>query len=132
MTENLGSPADGSWVTEAIAEQEEYIKRMHSCLEQLGRPHRFETIRPYRLLGTGVSVPDNETWRQCLNCGVTETSEDYARKLAAGPTPPAPEDPEAVPAMPDVAIPLTERGTVGYLSAGDAAVLARVLDDSEE
>ena len=34
--------------------------------------------------------------------------------------------------MPDVAIPLADRGTVGYLSAGDAAVLARVLDDSEE
>lgn len=68
-----GSPADGSWVTEAIAEQEEYIKRIHSCMEVVGTPHTYErfTARP------GVY------YSACTRCRVTETSEDYATKLGS-------------------------------------------------
>lgn len=68
------------WVPEAIAEQEEYIRRFKSCGGVLGKPHRFETFRGP---DSKLPVPDEVTWRQCINCDVTETREDYARKVAA-------------------------------------------------
>lgn len=66
-----------------------------------------------------------DTW-QCLECGDIYGPED----AEDGDLPPICS--MCLKAMPDVAIPLPDRGTVGYLSAGDAAVLGRVLDDSEE
>lgn len=68
-----GSPADGSWVTEAIAEQEEYIKRIHSCLEQTGLAHIFEQF----------AAAPGVYYRACTRCRVTETREDYATKLGS-------------------------------------------------
>lgn len=55
-------------IAAAIAEQEEYIKRRRTCND-----------RPYT---NHVFAPDR-TWSACIHCGVTETAEDYHRKLAA-------------------------------------------------
>jgi len=97
VSENVGSPAEGSWVTEAIAEQEEHIKRWKSCDEVVGRAHRFEMFRGP---DSKLPVPDEVTWRQCVNCDVTETREDYATKLRMQnqpvSAPPAPEELQAV------------------------------------
>ena len=59
-------------VPAAIAEQEEYIKRQKSCGEVLGKSHRFAPA--------AQGWPGS--WTECMVCGVTETPEDYARKLA--------------------------------------------------
>lgn len=60
-----------TWVREAIAEQEEHIKRWRSCMDTLGRSHAYTTV-----------TPDSEglkAYRACRVCGVTQTREDYAR-----------------------------------------------------
>lgn len=76
------SETDGpeKWVPEAIASQEEYIRRISSCGGVIGKGHRFETFRGP---DSKLPVPDEVTWRECTGCGVTETREDYERKLAA-------------------------------------------------
>lgn len=52
------------WVAEAIAAQEEHIKRSgRPCL-----PHRFV---------------DRAGWRECESCGVTASSADYEKKRTA-------------------------------------------------
>lgn len=55
----------------AIASQEEYIKRSQSCGGVVGKAHRFQ----YR--GPAGRIP----WRECVGCGVTETKDDYERKM---------------------------------------------------
>jgi ribosomal protein L37AE/L43A len=57
------------WVAEAIAEQEEHIKRSTSCQGQVGRAHHFE------------HVPSG-LWIECTTCAVTLTRGDYATKTA--------------------------------------------------
>jgi hypothetical protein len=57
------------WIADAIAGQEEHIKRSHSCMGQLGLPHRFV---------------DRDDWRECERCGVTETSKDHEKRKAHG------------------------------------------------
>lgn len=68
------------WVPEAIAEQEEYIRRVTSCGGMVGKAHNFQT---FRRPDSPVPVPNEITWRQCTSCDVTETRDDYARKLDA-------------------------------------------------
>lgn len=60
------------WVPEAIAEQEEGLKRWKSCLGQLGLPHTWQT----------VSEPGGLEYEACVRCQVTRTPEDYRTKLA--------------------------------------------------
>lgn len=68
------------WVADAIAEQEEYIRRFRSCEDVPCKAHRYETFRGP---DSKLPVPDEVTWRECVACSVTETREDYARKLQA-------------------------------------------------
>ncbi|MCA1841579.1 MAG: hypothetical protein LC792_00040 [Actinobacteria bacterium] len=58
-------------IKEAIAEQEEYVKRFRSCQQTMGQSHRYDT-------------PAGKTWSRCTVCGVSETGQDYLRKLAEG------------------------------------------------
>jgi hypothetical protein len=60
------------WVREAIAEQEEYIKRWRSCMDTLGRSHTW------RRHGNPTT---KEAYEACVVCGVTKTREDYAKRL---------------------------------------------------
>lgn len=66
-----GSPAEGSWVTEAIASQEEYIKRIHSCSGVVGLPHAWDRF----------AAAPGVYYSACTRCRVTETQQDYKRKL---------------------------------------------------
>jgi len=61
-----------TWVREAIAQQEEYIKRRRPCAET-GGDHSWDwfSSRP------GVRV------EMCWRCRVTRTDEDYQRKITA-------------------------------------------------
>ena len=59
-----------NWVQAAIAEQEEHIKRVSSCMGTLGRSHAF---RPHGRPGTAGVV------MRCVVCGVTGSREDYER-----------------------------------------------------
>lgn len=72
-----------TWVREAIAEQEEHIKRWRSCMDTLGRSHTYRDV-------THTPPPDDTsglavTYRACTVCGVTETRADYAIKQQALP-----------------------------------------------
>lgn len=62
-----------NWVAEAIAEQEEHIKRVTSCKGVVGMAHSFDTFS----MG-----PSKAKVRKCWRCGVTETPEDYAKNIA--------------------------------------------------
>lgn len=57
------------WVREALAAQEEHIKRSTSCLGRMGRSHAY---RPH-----GRPDRPDVVISRCVGCGVTETSEDY-------------------------------------------------------
>lgn len=81
------SPADASpdvgpetWVREAIAEQEEYIKRWHSCMDMLGRSHAYGDVATIASAAGSGAVT---TCRACTVCGVTQTREDYRIQQAA-------------------------------------------------
>ena len=69
-----------SWIADAVASQEEHIKRVQSCGGVIGTPHQFATFRGP---DSALPVPNETTWRQCRGCDVTETREDYERKQAA-------------------------------------------------
>lgn len=56
------------WVAEAIAAQEEHIKRSHSCTGRPCLPHRFV---------------ERAGWRECESCGVTASNADYEKKRTA-------------------------------------------------
>lgn len=56
-------------IAEAIAAQEEHIKRETSCLGRLYVSHRW-------VAGAGA-------WQECERCGVTKSTRDYDAKLAA-------------------------------------------------
>jgi hypothetical protein len=62
------------WVREAIAEQEEHLKRIRSCGGILGRSHAF---RPHGRPGPDGSIPMVDVISRCIACGVTETPQDY-------------------------------------------------------
>lgn len=68
------------WVPEAIAQQEEHIKRNTSCQGALGRPHSYRTFGVPSLDGT---IAGSATYQACIVCGVTETEADYRARLAA-------------------------------------------------
>lgn len=60
---------------QAIAAQEEYIKREQSCRGEVGRAHAF---RPF-----GKPTHRSHMWSQCIACDVTETGGDYEIKRKA-------------------------------------------------
>lgn len=60
---------DASWVTRAIAEEEEHIKRSKACLERPGRLHAFRAH--------GHPARPDEVVSRCVVCGVTRTAQDY-------------------------------------------------------
>lgn len=65
----------------AIAEQEEYLKRMRSCRGQLGLPHRFAS---FDVKGQRSEADDRPgAWRECIACGATQTDEDYHLMLTS-------------------------------------------------
>lgn len=56
------------WVAEAVAAQEEYLKRVRSCCGELGAGHAFRRFgRPGR----------QRAVVRCVVCGVTQTREDF-------------------------------------------------------
>lgn len=57
------------WVREAIASQEEHIKRSRSCRERIGEMHRYRTFGD---MATG------ETYQACVVCGVPENAREGA------------------------------------------------------
>lgn len=72
-----------TWVREAIAQQEEHLKRSRSCTEILGRAH---TYRDFGQPDPDGTIAFTHTWRECLVCGVTETDTDYqSRRNATAP-----------------------------------------------
>ena len=60
------------WVREAIASQEEHIKRSRPCRGVVGTPHFWSEHMNAR---TKVS------FEACTVCGVTRTPEGYAARL---------------------------------------------------
>lgn len=76
-----------TWVREAIAEQEEYIKRWRSCRDILGRSHAYAVVAAVPSAPGSGAV---STYRACTVCGVTETRADYAVKQQALAGPPVP------------------------------------------
>jgi hypothetical protein len=75
MNTSLGSPTGpGSWVAEAIAEQEEYIKRSGSCKGVIGLPHDWDRF----------AAEPGVYYSACTRCRVTKTRDDYATKIGTG------------------------------------------------
>lgn len=80
--ELAGSPAGpDSWVAQAIAEQEEYVKRWRSCAgidgshaDAVGLPHSWDTYS---------TAPGGPKYQACWRCRVTRTREDYEVKVGA-------------------------------------------------
>lgn len=71
----LGSPAGPeSWVAQAVAQQEEHLRRQRPC-EVTSGPHSWD----YFARRPKVRI------RACWRCGVTATDEDYQRGLPAHP-----------------------------------------------
>lgn len=64
--------SDGKWVREAVAQQEEYLKRRGFCLGQPFREHKFIDAA-------------KGGWRGCAYCSVTETDADYNQKIGVRP-----------------------------------------------
>lgn len=69
------------WVPEAIAQQEEYLKRRRGCNGVSLVSHAF---RDFGKPGPDGTIANALMWRACIVCGVTETNEDYETKLKAG------------------------------------------------
>jgi len=65
---NAGQP----WIAEAIALQEEHIKRIGFCQGRTGQAHSFDQF----------STAPGKHHRQCWRCGVTETPADFAIKTS--------------------------------------------------
>lgn len=85
--EPQGASPDGyvgpeTWVREAIAEQEEHIKRWRSCMDTLGRSHTYHTVTSPA--PSGRAQEGEVTYRACAGCGVTETRDDYQTHRRAG------------------------------------------------
>lgn len=74
-----------TWVREAIAEQEEYIRRWRSCMDTLGRSHSYRdvTLEPTPSASEGGEPLTPLTFRACTVCGVTQTREDYQTRQQA-------------------------------------------------
>lgn len=77
----LVEPSAENWVREAIAEQEEHIKRWRSCMDTLGRAHTY-TVTHLNTEGdagspSAGSPSTGASYRACATCGVTQTREDY-------------------------------------------------------
>lgn len=72
-------PGPELWVREAIAEQEEYIKRWRGCG---GKPIRH-TFGPFGAPAQDGAIESAATWSACIVCGVTQTRADYRVRSAA-------------------------------------------------
>lgn len=73
QTEGYDGPE--KWVPEAIAQQEEYLKRRSPCSPErwpYGANHSWEHFSLY---------PRGPIYEACFNCGVTKTDEDYQKKF---------------------------------------------------
>ena len=73
-----GEDPEDDTLAAAIAAQEEHLKRQRFCEGRQYVSHKFETFRPK---GEATSVARDSMWSACIVCGVTETPEDYQRKL---------------------------------------------------
>lgn len=71
---------DESEIREAIAQQEEHLKRSKSCREVPGTAHSFST---FGAPSTDRTIASSAMWQACIVCGVTETDDDYQIRLAA-------------------------------------------------
>jgi hypothetical protein len=67
-----------SEIPAVIAEQEEHLKRVQPCRGFALTPHTF---RDFGRPATEGTIANAAVWRQCIRCGVTETSADYHQKL---------------------------------------------------
>lgn len=70
-----GPESPERWVYEAIAQQEEYLKRIRPCQDVPFQEHWWENRSPR----PGVVI------QACGICKVTRTDEDYQRKTAGLP-----------------------------------------------
>lgn len=79
--ENTKPTAGGNgpekWVRDAIAQQEEYLKRRRPCMGIPLRQHFYEEV------GDDPRLPHG-AYRACSNCGVTETDEGYRIRMGSG------------------------------------------------
>jgi hypothetical protein len=85
MTANENHPASNpdttttgpeTWVREAIAQQEEYLRRIHPCPATDG-DHSWDRYSP---------APGHQTYEACWRCRATRTDDDYQRKTTPRPT----------------------------------------------
>lgn len=86
--EHPSPPADlvytgQTWIAEAIAQQEEHLRRSRSCSGSptrtdpvVGMSHSWDRYSP---------APGHETYQACWRCRVTRTDEDWQRKVAPRP-----------------------------------------------
>ena len=72
-------PGPEQWVPAAIAQQEEYLKRMAACG---GVPYRVHSYREFGVPGPDHTIRREHFYDACIICGVTRTSADYQRRLA--------------------------------------------------
>lgn len=61
-------------IAEAIAQQEEYLKRIRTCSAGRFLPHAWETYS---------TAPGGPKYQACWRCKVTKTDEDYQIKQKA-------------------------------------------------
>ena len=82
-TNTGGSPAGpDSWVAEAIASQEEHIRRVRSCTG-INNSHADASPGLSHSWDTFATAPGGPKYQACWRCRVTRTREDYAIKQAA-------------------------------------------------
>lgn len=65
-------------IEEAIAEQEEHIKRQASCCGVLGLPHQF-----HNFVEPNKNRQRNDYYLACVRCSVTQSAKDFRVKIAA-------------------------------------------------
>lgn len=72
-------PGPEQWVPDAVAQQEEYLKRMAPCGGVRFREHTF---RQFGVPDRNHRIAREHFYDACIACGVTRTDADYQRRLA--------------------------------------------------
>lgn len=79
-TEPTSTDGPEKWVPEAIAQQEEHVKRSKSCTGINGSHPGVGLSHSWDLYSTAPGGPKYEA---CWRCRVTKTDADYQTRLAA-------------------------------------------------
>lgn len=85
----MSEPGAEKWVPDAIAQQEEYLKRSASC-SGTSDPNASARVGMSHSWDTYSTAPNGPKYDACWRCRVTKTDADHQIKTAAGAAPAGP------------------------------------------